>query len=92
MLFYSKWRRNFVRNRVGSILNLKIHHVNLYAYQAATLAKCCDGVKHCKSLKNDKSKLTQLTSRDMVPDRSFATNISIANTRICEKCLLKLDK
>ena len=30
MLFYSKWRRIFVRNRVGSILNLKIHHVNLY--------------------------------------------------------------
>ena len=30
MLFYSKWRGIFVRNRVGrSILNLKIHHVNL---------------------------------------------------------------
>ena len=29
MLLYSKWRRIFVRKRVGSILNLKIHHVNL---------------------------------------------------------------
>ena len=70
-------------------LDLQLHHVNLY--QAATLAKCFDGVKRCKSLKNDKSKLTQLTSRDM-RDRSFAANISIANTRICEKCLPKLDK
>ena len=82
MLFYSKWRRIFVRNRVGSILNLKIHHVNhAICYQAASLALCCDGVKHCKSLKNDKSKLTQLTSRDMMRDRSFAANISVANTR-----------
>ena len=45
-------------------LDLQLHYVNLY--QAATLAKCFDGVvKRCKSLKNDKSKLTQLTSRDM---------------------------
>ena len=52
-------------------------------YRAATLAKCCDGVKHCKSLKkNDKSKL----------NRSFAASILfIANTQICEKCLPKLD-
>ena len=28
--FLYKWRRIFVRNRVGSILNLQIHHVNLY--------------------------------------------------------------
>ena len=53
------------------------------------LAKSCDGVKHCKSLKNDQSKLT---SRDMMRDHSFAANISIANTRICKKCLLKLNK
>ena len=68
-VFYSKWRRIFVRNRAGSILNFKIHYVNLYVI-----------------------KLTQLTSRDMIRDRSFAANISIANTRICEKCLPKLDK
>ena len=30
MLFYSKWRRIFVRNRVGSISNLKIHDASLY--------------------------------------------------------------
>ena len=28
---------------------------------------------------NDKSKLTQLTSRDMMRDRSFAANISVAH-------------
>ena len=33
-----------------------------------------------------------LVSRDMMRDRSFAANISIANTRICEKCFAKLDK
>ena len=93
MLFYPKWRRIFVRNRVGSILNLKIHHVNLYVIKLPhALAKCCDGVKNCKSLKNDESKLTQLTSQDMMRDRSFAANISIANARIYEKCLPKLDK
>ena len=30
MQFYSKWRRIFVRNRVGSISNSKIHHASLY--------------------------------------------------------------
>ena len=30
MQFYSKWLRVFVRNRVGSILNFKMHHFNLY--------------------------------------------------------------
>ena len=30
MLFYSKWHCIFVRNRVVSILDLKIHHINLY--------------------------------------------------------------
>ena len=91
MLLYSKWRRIFVR-KSGKYFKFKNTSCQPICYQAATLAKCCDGVKHCKSLKNDKSKPTQLTSRDMMRDRSFVANISIANTRICEKCLPKLDK
>ena len=51
-------------------------------YQAATLAKCCDEVKDCKSLKNDKSKLTQHTFRDMMRDRSFAAYISCQYTNL----------
>ena len=51
---------------------------------AATLAKCCDGIKHCKSLKINKSKLTQLTSRDMMRDRSFTANISIVYKTVTE--------
>ena len=79
-------------DKSGKYFKLKNTSCQPICYQAATLAKCCDVVKRCKSLKNDKSRQTQLASRDMMQDRSFAANISIANTRICEKCLPKLDK
>ena len=66
--------------------------MSTYMLSSCHTAKCYDGIKHCKSLENDKSKLTQPIFRDMMRDRSFAANISVAKTRICEKCLPKLDK
>ena len=94
MLFYSKWRRIFVRNRVGSILNLNIHHASLYMLSSChtrSVVMKSNIVNHLKT-KNQTSSQNTTSSWDMMRDRSLAANISIANTRICEKCLPKLDK
>ena len=62
----------FFRNRVGSILNLQIHHVNLYVIKLPHSRKVLmksNIVNHLKT--SIKSKLTQLTSRDMIRERSL---------------------